>query len=51
MSRFQVARGQSSKEGGASCPVRSEYSTFLFLRGALLLQHISPDVSLAAITS
>lgn len=36
MSRFQVARGQSSKEGGASCPVRSEYSTFLFLRGALL---------------
>lgn len=36
MSRFQVARGQSSKEGGASCPVPSEYSTFLLLRGALL---------------
>lgn len=37
MSRFQVARGQSSKEGDASCPVPSEYSTFLLLRGALLL--------------
>lgn len=36
MSRFQVARGQSSKEGDASCPVPSEYITFLLLRGALL---------------
>lgn len=41
-SRFQVARGQSSKEGGASCPVPSEYSTFLLVRGTLLLLRPSP---------